>query len=230
MKVGAVTGHCCAHPEHHQTASLSAMQWRGSLPFTSNIVTRSAWINPGDEQPGSSHNGQNGPHKLPNKHWQMALTEKSRPTRRESPELCPESRWMHCGETWAFSVVSIYLERSKGDLDNNQHAEPAGEEEASWPEGLGWGLTTSRLGCQGLALGHKDYLALNIGYVMQIVLDQSVALVHKKLNNAFVFIWALPSSHHLPLQILISRFLPHIPGLHGHHQEGLKGVEEGVCI
>lgn len=90
-----------------------------------------------------------------------------------------------------FNVISIYLERSKWELDNNQHAEPAGGEEVSWPEGLAWGLTTSRLDCQGLALGHEDYLALNIGYVVQIMLDKSVALVHKNLNNTFVFIWAL---------------------------------------
>lgn len=56
----------------------------------------------------------------------------------------------------AFSVISIYLERSKGELNNSLHAEPAGKRRfpdlRDWAEaspsvdrvvrGLHWGMKT----------------------------------------------------------------------------------------
>lgn len=119
----------------------------------------------------------------------MALTEKPRPTKKESPELCPESRWKHAAERHGHSVSSAFTWRGQSEnLITTSVLSQQGER--SFPDLRDWagGLTTSRLGRQGLALGHEDYLALNIGYVMQIMPDESVALVHKNLNNAFVFI------------------------------------------
>lgn len=45
----------------------------------------------------------------------MALTEKPRPIGKESPEFCPESRWMSCRETRAFSVSSAFTWRGRSE-------------------------------------------------------------------------------------------------------------------
>lgn len=120
--MGAVKGHCRAHPGHPQTASPSGIQWKElatlitSLPFTPTS-SHSGLPGPTLEmnQEGSSQSKQNGVHKMPNQHLQMALTRKPRSSGKESPELCPVSPGICVAQRRGVSVLSAFTWRGQNE-------------------------------------------------------------------------------------------------------------------